>query len=103
MQTPSADAAKAIIKRYFAIFGPNKRREVSRLVYEISRREGLRPEKVVKKALLAYNASYPLEFATIKAHLIKRRFPEASAQEEEIKPYLPELDIENLCYACRYQ
>lgn len=70
----------------FPDFGVNKTREISRLIYEISKKE----KTPIKKVL---EGLQPNNFEAIKKELIKRRFPYSSASGEEIKPYLPKIDI----------
>ena len=72
---------------YFPGFGVNKRREIERLVYEISKREKIPPEKIL-------NSIDSNNFETVKKGLLKRRFPYSCAHNEAIKPYLPKVGID---------
>ena len=75
------------IESRFPDFGVNKKQELTRLVYEISKREKIPPEKVL-------NSILPDNFEAVKKELLKRRFPYASARDEEIKPYLPKFTLD---------
>lgn len=75
------------IKSRFPDFGVNKTREIDRLVYEISKREKIPPQKVL-------DGTISNDFEVIKKELIKRRFPYSYSHGEKIKPYLPKIEID---------
>lgn len=75
------------IESRFPDFGINKKQDISRLVYEISKREKILPEIVINS--LGFN-----NFETVKKELIKRRFPYSFAHNEVIKPYLPKIKLD---------
>ena len=75
------------IESRFPDFGVNKKQEISRLVYEISKREKTQPQKI-----LASIGSG--NFETVKKELLKRRFPYASLNNDAARPYLPKLDLD---------
>ena len=79
---------KNYITKRFKKFGVNKKRELTRLVYEISKRDKISPNKILA-AIPDKNRSY----AVLKKELLTRRFPYSSKQEETITPYLPKLEI----------
>ncbi len=65
-------------------FGRNKTNEISRLIYEIGRREGLASDEVLNQALQAISPAATLEsvaFASLKKALLKRRYPSFSEEE----------------------
>ena len=81
------EAIKSYVQDNFPGFGVNKRREVIRLLYEISKRERNDFKDVLAEAPLE-----PLRFAELKKYLMQRRFPIA-IKEGNLCHMLPELDI----------
>lgn len=78
------------IKKYvnssFSRFGINKTREITRLIYEIVKRENI-PFRTVLRGLK------DKDFAAIKEILLKRRFPDSYTKEYPARFYLPKLAI----------
>ena len=70
----------------FPDFGVNKKQEIERLVYEISKREKIPPEKI----LIGLETD---NFEAIKKALLKRRFPYSFTHNEPVKPYLPKISM----------
>jgi len=70
----------------FPDFGVNKKQEISRLVYEISKRDKIPSEKIL-------NSLDSNNFETVKKELLKTRFPYAASHGKTIRPYLPKLDL----------
>ena len=68
--------------------GINKQQQTLRLLYEISKRENLKPQDIFKEIRKKH-----VTFTNLKKHLLARRFPHLTAACEDIKPYLPKLDI----------
>ena len=81
-----ADSVHAV-RRLFPGFGPNKSREIARLLFEISKRDRLNPEKLLGDIDLDGN------FDHLKAYLLKRRYPYSHSTGEFMLPYLPEARI----------
>jgi len=79
-------AAGKLIDNRYPRFGPNKRRETIRLLYEISLKEGIAPEAVLP-------ASSPASFAALKDYLVRRRYPLAARSGRPFYPYLPRVDL----------
>jgi spore photoproduct lyase len=75
------------IESRFPDFGVNKKQELSRLVYEISKREKVLPQKIL-------NSISSGNFETVKKCLLKRRFPYSFSHEKAIKPYLPKIELD---------
>lgn len=73
---------KAGLKR----FGVNKKQEIIRLLYEISKREGIAPKEIIKG--LSLNG-----FHSLKDILLRRRFPYASIGREKLVPHLAKLKL----------
>ena len=70
----------------FPGFGINKKQEIERLVYEISKREKILPEQILT-SLETDN------FEVIKKILLKRRFPYSFIHNKTIKPFLPKINL----------
>ena len=79
------EAASLVASRYPRL-GVNKRQEITRLLYEISKREGLSPKGVLRDR-------NPRGFKEIKEYLIQRRFPFSSARDGAVPPHLPKLEL----------
>lgn len=75
-----------IVKFYFPHFGLNKKREITRFLYEISKRERIAPEDILADKYLD-------SFIGVKTYLMKRRFPYAYSHGEISKPYLPKIEL----------
>jgi spore photoproduct lyase len=79
-------AARSATRRRFQFFGVNKSREITRLVYEISKRDNVAPARIIAgKNSCAYH--------TVKRELLQRRFPQASSSGEPLRPYLPKIEL----------
>jgi spore photoproduct lyase len=91
-----ADAGRAVDKA-FGPFGVNKRRELVRLLYEISKREDGRPSYILKA--LKNDVPGPRDFGKVKKYLLSRRFPTQGALPSK-NFYLPKLSINADDAAC---
>lgn len=78
---------KHLISSRLPGLGINKRQEIIRLLYEISKREDIQPARV-------FPATYPKQFSQFKQYLLKRRLPRAYLHNEISKPYLPKLELD---------
>lgn len=78
--------AANLVRERLPRLGVNKSREITRLIYEISKRENLPPRSVLPRGELQ-------RFAGVKAYLLKRRFPAAGRQPAELRPYLPAFEF----------
>ena len=78
-----------LVEARFPAFGPNKRQEIVRLIFEISKREHLAAGSVID----AIPAGCTL-YAAVKDHLVKRRFPEAVRRGEKISETFSSLELE---------
>ncbi len=67
-ETDLLKQAESIIDSRFPHFGTNKRQEITRLIYEISKRDSTPPAEILKDQSLR-------EFRNVKEHLLKLRFP----------------------------
>jgi len=71
----------------FRSFGVNKKQEITRLAYEISKIEKTKPEKIL-------DSVGSDDFEAVKKCLLRRRFPYSFAHNEIIKPYLPKIKFD---------
>ncbi|MEK6563444.1 MAG: spore photoproduct lyase family protein [Candidatus Omnitrophota bacterium] len=78
-------SAEALVRENFPRFGVNKKQEITRLLYEISKREGILPVEILGPQDLS--ASYPW----IKKTLLQRRYPLTYQDQPSLKTYLPKL------------
>ena len=78
-----------LIERRFPMFGPNKRQEILRLVFEISKRGRFGAEDVLEGV-----PSGCRSYAAVKDHLLKRRFPDTVSRGEKVLVPWPALDID---------
>ncbi len=79
---------KEFVNNTFTDFGPNKKREITRLLFEIAKREnGIGTEIVC--TLSQDNKT----FERIKGYLLKRRFPRLTAKMQDFKPSLTGVEI----------
>lgn len=72
----------------FPVFGPNKRRELVRLLFEISKREQVRPDVVLENIPAACRA-----YGAVKNCLLKRRFPDTFGRGDKISESFSAVDI----------
>lgn len=79
--------AGSVVRTRLPRLGTNKKQEIIRLLYEISKREKKRPESVLR----GFDSS---DFGKIKHYLLKRRFPYAYTHNELSKPYLSKLKLD---------
>lgn len=78
-------SAKSFVKSFFPGFGINKKQEITRLLYEISKRDNLAPKFIINK-------TDSLNYDFVKKSLLSQRYPVASLGGR-IKPYLPKLEL----------
>ena len=81
------DELENYIKQLFPQAGPNKLRELVRLVYEISKRE-----KIPARTLLS--PTEKLTFEVAKKKLLKRRYPLNFHTARRDQFYLPKLELD---------
>lgn len=79
--------ARAIVKTHFGSLGINKKQELSRLLFEIAKREDILPESIIREADQS-------DFRRLKYYLLKRRFPKAYYDNEVSRPYLPHIRLD---------
>lgn len=76
-----------IVKSRYPHLGTNKKQEIIRLFYEISKKEGVSPEDIIGDI-------GSMGFNKIKDELLKRRFPCAYLNNEITRPYLPKIKLD---------
>ena len=76
--------------------GPNKKQELIRLIYEVSKRDSLAPKNVLKKALEDNGFQDSKQaFIYLKNYFLKRRFPNTYEDSGHFDFYLPKLSLNN--------
>ncbi|MBI5417202.1 hypothetical protein HZA55_04565 [Candidatus Poribacteria bacterium] len=82
---------KSFVEINFQHFGANKRQEITRLTYEISKSENISSDKVFNELL---TEDTPVEnYTKIKKKLLERRYRYAVSHNEPINTYLPKIDL----------
>lgn len=84
-----AEIFQQYVTQHFAHFGINKRREITRLLYEISRRENLHPADILPEI-----SGRELRFDDIKNDLIKKRYPNLIRETRNFRLAFPTVDID---------
>ena len=77
---------ESFIKSHFPYFGVNKKQEITRLLYEISKKNNISPAKIIEKNEVR-------DYESLKKSLLKGRYPFASLQSEPLKPHLPKIEL----------
>lgn len=79
-------------------FGPNKRQELVRLIFEVSQRENIRPFRLFKEVTADNDfAGAKQTFTFLKEHLLKRRYPHYFSEDNRNSFYLPKIDFDDRC------
>ncbi len=74
------------LQQKFPKFGINKIRELTRLVFEISKKYSVAPEKIIDEIT-------EKDYEKIKESLLKRRYPKTFYKAKKESFYLPDFDI----------
>src|SRR3990167_2873237 len=82
-------SAEAVVREIFPQFGVNKKQEITRLLYEISKREGIGPEDILGEEESLQD--YP----RLKKTLLEHRYPLACQDQPSLKTYLPKLKFQD--------
>jgi len=75
------------VEKAFPRLGVNKKQEIIRLLYEISKKENTLPFSIIKDI-------DSIDFDTVKELLLRRRFPSSYINNEITKPHLPKLKLD---------
>ncbi|MBU4311422.1 MAG: hypothetical protein KJ706_01730 [Candidatus Omnitrophica bacterium] len=78
---------ESFVRSSLPSLGVNKKQEITRLLYEIAKRENTPPEKIIEDVHIK-------SFDAVKEALLKRRFPYAYINDEALKLYLPKLKLD---------
>lgn len=77
-------------------FGPNKRQELMRLIYELSKRDNISPGAIIKKAIKDKNfQSSKQAFIYLKDYFLKKRFPESYLDARDYNFFFPKISLNN--------
>ena len=76
------------IQKKFPFFGVNKTRELTRLVFEISKRDNISSTEVV-------NSIQEKSYEKVKEFLLKKRYPKTYSISEKESFYLPDVNLTN--------
>ncbi len=79
-------SVNSLVKANFSAFGVNKKQEITRLLYEISKRENIAPAAIIKE-------KFPKDYSIIKNDLLERRYPYAFSSAKIVRPYLPKIEL----------
>lgn len=83
-----ANTVNEYVDDFFIGLGQNKRQEVARLLYEIARKEKVGLSEIVSQA-----PTEERNYTELKRYLLKRRFPQYTDIEDNLKHFIPKLDI----------
>ena len=87
---------KSLLENKFPFFGINKIRELSRLVFEITKRDGIDPKSFIEGIEFS-------DYRGAKTSLLKLRYPSTYSVSSKDSFYLPDIDIKNSDKACLEQ
>ena len=75
-----ADEVKNYVEQNFSCFGQTRRQEITRLLFEIAKREKLSVGILTEEfsSIVKAQNSLPLQFDQIKNYLLRRRYPKAT-------------------------
>ncbi|HSV42925.1 MAG TPA: hypothetical protein VLJ10_00055 [Candidatus Bathyarchaeia archaeon] len=89
----SITAISDYVDSLYPKFGINKRHEIARLLYEIARREKVAYDRILDEPMRACN-----NFFTVKAALVRRRYPELHHEDlKHLGPLTQLIDDEGAC------
>lgn len=80
--------AKTLVNKKFPHFGVNKNREITRLLFEISKRDTMLPEEILEN--LEIN-----NFEKLKNYLLEKRYPVSYSNSGISSFYLPKIGLNN--------
>jgi len=87
---------KSLLENKFPFFGINKIRELSRLVFEITKRDGIDPKSFIEGIEFS-------DYRGAKTSLLKLRYPSTYSISSKDSFYLPDIDIKDSDKACLEQ
>ena len=77
----NTEQLKAFVRQYYHYLGINKQQEISRLLFEIAKRERIDYTKVTESL-----PKPPTRFSKIKDYLLERRYPSLTKTGQKIRP-----------------
>lgn len=80
---------KAFVKKYYYYLGINKQQEITRLLFEIAKRERIDYTKVAEGL-----PKPPVRFSEIKNYLVRRRYPSFTKTGQGFKPSFFDVTID---------
>jgi len=80
---------KSLVNSVYPSFGVNKKQEITRLLYEISKRECAPPAKIIED-------TPKYDYKGLKRYLLQRRYPDISSEQRIFKPYLPKIELKSI-------
>jgi spore photoproduct lyase len=80
-------SVESLVKSNFPHFGVNKKQEVTRLLYEIAKRESIPPVEALTGAAAS-------NYDTLKKYLLERRYPDTFFRQNNVRPYLSKIELE---------
>ncbi len=92
-------SVNSFVNANFPEFGVNKKQEITRLLYEISKREEiplcvlLRRVSTICEAKRRTTKQSKNDYDSVKNYLLKRRYPYAFSCPESVRPYLPKIEL----------
>lgn len=84
----SPEEAYQTVEKFYPRFGINKKNQIARLLFEISKRDSLIPYQILK------GIDIPEDFSEVKKKLFKLRYPGISYKEILNRAYLPKLNTD---------
>jgi len=95
-ETKRLKQAQSAINKLKFEFGPNKQQELTRLIYEISKRDSIACDVLLNEATKESNLqSAKHAFISLKNYLLKLRFPKTYSSDGIAKFYLPKVSLNN--------
>jgi len=85
-ETERLKSVKSFVKSNYPYFGINKKQQLIRLLYEISKREDIMAADIVKKGAKQ-------DYHSVKKCLLEKRFPNSFSQGRDFRPYLPKMEL----------
>ncbi|MFH0790178.1 MAG: hypothetical protein V2A64_00940 [Candidatus Omnitrophota bacterium] len=97
---------QSLVNSSYPCFGVNKKQEISRLLYEISKREDALGSEIIREmnSFFLERGCAPArdKFDKIKEYLLQRRYPYAFSHNITLQPYLPKIELRKSS-ACNYE
>ncbi|MBI4651046.1 hypothetical protein HY745_07155, partial [Candidatus Desantisbacteria bacterium] len=86
MREPNPNEIEKLLESVFPFWSISKKNEITRLIYEISKRENIPSHEIIHN-------QEGKRFSIIKSDLLRKRYPYAFIHEKAPKFYMPKLEI----------